>query len=68
MLIQQSDDVKYVSSQIKKEFGIIPELTASIYGSELQGSNIISKCVREQDVVTFDIKKTDKSPVFQLYR
>ena len=69
MPIDCTDDVKYVCSQIKKEFGIIPDLTARIYGSELQSTNILSKIVRSQDVVTFDVKKVDdKSPDFRLYR
>ena len=63
MAIDYTDDVKYACSQIKKEFGIVPDLTARIYGSELQSTNILSKIVRSQDVVTFDIKKVDdKSP------
>lgn len=69
MPIDYADDVKYVCSQIKKEFGIIPDLTAKIYGSELQSTNILSKIVRSQDVVTFYVKKIDeKSPDFRLYR
>ena len=69
MPIRQEDTVKYVSTLIKKEFGIIPKLTARIYGSELQSTNIISQCVRNQDVVTFDVKKTDESePKLEFYR
>ena len=40
MPIQQYDDVQYVSSQIKKEFGIIEELKAKIYGSVLQSCSV----------------------------
>lgn len=69
MPIDYLDNVKYACSQIKKEFGIIPKLTARIYGSQLQSTNILSQVVRSRDIVTFDVKKfEDKSPEFRLYR
>lgn len=69
MPIQQSDDVKYICSRIKKEFGIIPNLTARVYGSNLQSTNILSQCIRGQDVVTFDVKETSGgTPKFEMYR
>lgn len=69
MPISQFDDVKYVTSRVKKEFGIIPELKAKIYGSDLQSTNIVSRCVRSQDVITFDIKEVNgKKPKLEFYR
>lgn len=69
MPIQQTDDVKFICSRIKKEFGIIPNLTARIYGSNLQSTSIMSQCVRGQDVVTFDVKEADgKKQKFEMYR
>lgn len=66
--IQLYDDVQHVSSQIKKEFGIIPELKAKIYGSVLQSCSILSKYVREQDLVTFYVKESDKYSKLRFYR
>lgn len=69
MPISQFDDVKYVISRVKKEFGIIPDLKAKIYGSILQSTNILSRSVRSQDVVTFELKKKDdKEPKLEFYR
>ena len=63
------DNVNYVSTLIKKEFGIIPKLSARIYGSELQSTNVPSQCVRSQDVVTFDCKETlEGKPKLEFYR
>ena len=69
MPINQEDDVKYILSRVKKEFGIIPELKAKIYGSDLQSSSIISQCVQPQDNVTFDVKeKEEGKPKLEFYR
>ncbi|KAK8852899.1 hypothetical protein M9Y10_017891 [Tritrichomonas musculus] len=68
MPIQQNDDVQYVSSQIKKEFGIIEELKAKIYGSVLQSCSVLSRYVREQDLVTFYVKGSDKCSKPRFYR
>lgn len=67
--IRQEDDIKYICAKIQKDFGIIPKLSARIYGSELQGSNIVSQCVQSQDVITFITKETDKGhPNLTFYR
>lgn len=69
MQINQQDDIKYVSTRIKREFGIIQNLSAKIYGLDLQSSSIISQCVRCQDIVTFDVKQTDdEKPKFEMYQ
>lgn len=68
--INQGDDIGYVSQLIRKEFALIPKLVAKIYGSQLQSSNVISQCVRGQDVVTFDLKTSinNENPKFEQYR
>ena len=57
--IKQEDDVRSILSQIKKDFGIIPELTARLFGSELQSSNQVIKYVRSQDLITIDTKEVN---------
>lgn len=70
MPINQGDDASYVSSLIRKEFAIIPKLTAKIYGSDIQSTSLISQCVQGQDVVTFNTKPTnsDPNPKLEQYR
>lgn len=59
MPINQSDNVQDIATRVQYEFGIIQKLSAKIYGSYLQSSNVLSQCVRCQDVVTFEVKDKD---------
>lgn len=59
MPINQGDNVQDIATRVQYEFGIIQKLSAKIYGSYLQSSNILSQCVRCQDVVTFEAKDKD---------
>lgn len=43
---------------IKNDFSIIPELSAKIFGSYLQGAAIFPQSVREKDIITFSPKES----------
>ena len=57
--IEQNDNVNAISTLVKKEFSIIPKLSAKVYGSYLQNAAILSKYVRKDDIVTFYPTESD---------
>lgn len=60
--INQEDDVNTVSTLIKNDFSIIPELSAKIFGSSLQDTEILSQSIRKNDFIIF----SPKEPQLQL--
>lgn len=51
--IEQDDDFDTITSLIKNDFSILTDLSASINGVHLQGTEIISQFVHNEDIVTF---------------
>ena len=49
--IHKEDNVKYMTTRIKKEFGIINKLTAQISGNDLQDTSLLHQT---EDVITFN--------------
>lgn len=69
MPIEANDTVKFISSNINSNFGIIQPLTAYINGKELNNKSRIADYIQEHEIVTFDIsKKSSYDSELKLYR